>query len=616
MTTLASLTEPSAARGRRPAPFQPRRQVVWRQSKRAQPRNAAQREEAGVAPPAPPLLPLLPLRPSPLPGSQQRVSPNHYSSSSSSLSETWRRAAAAGAAALLAAQALVLSPLEASAAGSPALATSPAEQQQQQQQRAQAAAAVSAAPGLLGQDPAAVVAGLPPLPTEFPQLPPLALPKYQQITLKNGLRVFLLEDHELPVVRGSLLMRGGTRASPDDKVGLATLSAAVQRSGGSEQHPGQALDDKLEELGASIEGGAGAEAFGFGFQCLREDTAEVLSLFAEVVRTPAIPQDKLDLAKTQILNALEHRNDNPSAIPSRELAKLIYGPGSVYARDPTPEQISSITVEDARAFLARWQRPDAAVLGIVGDFDPRQMQQLVEGSLGGWAAPSGEPSPPTLPSPPLPDQGPISGRIFLVDIPGATQTSVAVGEPGIQMLDRDEYPLEVLGSIFNGFGGRLFNEIRSREGLAYSVSGGWAPTPLDHPGLFAASAETAQPAALLSALRGAFQQAGEAPPTAQELQRAKQEALNKFVFNFASRTAQLNRIITFDLLGIPQDYLFRYRAGIERVQPDDVLAAAQRRLHPRSQTIVVAGDAARLRAELGSALGLPVEDLRLDRPLV
>lgn len=198
----------------------------------------------------------------------------------------------------------------------------------------------------------------------------------------------------------------------------------------------------------------------------------------------------------QVLNALEHRNDNPSAIPSRELAKLIYGPGSVYARDPTPQQvpgraalhcaalrcaalpppclppaerpcppyahalharaphphpshpthtfippspphtrgpcaqISSITVDDVRAFLAKWQRPDAAVLGIVGDFDPRQMQQLVESSLGGWSPPPGEPSPPALPSPPLPDQGPISGRIFLVDIPGATQTSVALGEPG------------------------------------------------------------------------------------------------------------------------------------------------------------------------------------------
>lgn len=191
-----------------------------------------------------------------------------------------------------------------------------------------------------------VVARLPPLPVDFPPLPPLALPKYQQVTLKNGLRVFLLEDHELPVVRGSLLMRGGQRASPDDKVrgvgwvgpacqlctggpghgthlhtpqvGLASLSAAVQRSGGSASHPGAALDEALEERAASIEGGAGGEAMGLGWQCLREDVGEVLDLFAGVVLQPALPQDKLDLAKSQVMRGLACQTPNPvPTTPSR-----------------------------------------------------------------------------------------------------------------------------------------------------------------------------------------------------------------------------------------------------------------------------------------------------------
>jgi zinc protease len=217
----------------------------------------------------------------------------------------------------------------------------------------------------------------------------------------------------------------------------------VQRSGGSLQHPGQQLDDELEERAASIEGGAGPEAFGFGFQCLTEDTPDVMQLFAEVVREPALPQDKLELARQQVLSALEHRNDNPSAIPGREVAKLIYGKGSVFARDPTPEQIQSITVEDMRQFLQRWERPDSAVLGIVGDFQPAQMQRLVEECFGSWAPPPGQPSPPPLPNPPLADQGPISGRIFLVDVPGAQQAAVAAGEPGIRLMDRDEYSLQV-----------------------------------------------------------------------------------------------------------------------------------------------------------------------------
>lgn len=215
MTTLGALAEPPPALRRRPAPFQPRGQGRWRQLSSAQPRKAVQREEAVVAPALPPLLPH---RPSPLPDAQQHAPGSQPSSSG--MSDWWRRAAAAGAASLLAAQALVLSPLQAAAAAvsSPAMAAAPAAEQQQGRMQAAAAAAMPAAPSILDPDPAAVVAGLPPLPTEFPQLPPLALPRYQQITLNNGLRVFLLEDHELPVVRGSLLMRGGTRASPDDKV--------------------------------------------------------------------------------------------------------------------------------------------------------------------------------------------------------------------------------------------------------------------------------------------------------------------------------------------------------------------------------------------------------------
>jgi zinc protease len=105
--------------------------------------------------------------------------------------------------------------------------------------------------------------------------------------------------------------------------------------------------------------------------------------------------------------------------------------------------------------------------------------------------------------------------------------------------------------------GRLFNRVRSREGLAYSISGGWSSTPIDHPGLFMATAETAKPAALLTALRGVLEEAASTAPPEEEVQRAKQAALNQFVFSFASRSAQLSRIISFDLVGIPQDYVFK-----------------------------------------------------------
>ncbi len=298
-----------------------------------------------------------------------------------------------------------------------------------------------------------VLDSLPPLPTTFPPLPPLKLPKMDRITLKNGLRVILLEDREAPLVRGTLFMRGGQRASPQNKIGLASIAAAVQRSGGSIQHPNGALDEELEELAAAIEGGAGSDSVSMGFSCLAEDAPYVLKLFTEVVTTPAIPQSKLDLFKAQALNSLAHKNDNASGIPGREVSKLIYGKDSPYAREPTIAQVSSITADDAKTWLATWERPDTAVLGLVGSFKPKEMSKLVEETLGTWtpAAGAGSP-PPQVEAPPLPSQEKIQGKIYLIDRPASSQASIVIAEPGIQMMDPDEVELDVLAGVLNSFG--------------------------------------------------------------------------------------------------------------------------------------------------------------------
>jgi len=454
---------------------------------------------------------------------------------------------------------------------------------------------------------------LPPIPEDFPPLPPLKLPKLDRITLKNGLRVILLEDREAPLVRGTLFMRGGQRASPQNKIGLASIAAAVQRSGGSVQHPGSSLDNELEELAAAIEGGAGSNSVSMGFSCLAEDAPYLMHLFTEVVTTPAIPQSKLDVFKAQALNSLEHKNDNAATIPAREVSKLIYGKDSPYAREPTVAQVSSITADDAKNWLATWERPDTAVLGLVGDFDPVKMAKLVEETLGTWTpAVDADSPPPQVEAPPLPSQEKIQGKIYLIDRPRSPQASLVMAEPGIQMMDPDEVELDVLSGVLNSFGGRLFDEIRSKAGLAYSVSGGWASVPPDHPGLFLATAETAQPAQLLSALRKALTVAATTAPTLQEVERAREESLNSFIFGFASTGAQLRRSAAFELLGIPQDYPFTYRNKLTKVTANDIKEAAQRHLHPEKMVTVVVGDAKTIKPQLEKVLGSTVEMLKLE----
>lgn len=431
---------------------------------------------------------------------------------------------------------------------------------------------------------------LPPLPTSFPLLPDIVVQAPQEVVLDNGLRVFLLEDREVPLVKASLLMKGGARASPADKVGLATISAGVQRAGGSREHPGNALDEALELRAASIEGGASGDAIAMGFECLTEDLEEVMGLFNEVIQEPALQQDKVALYKAQMLNLIGHRNDNSAVIPQRELRKLVYGTDSVFARSPTASQIASVTTADITDFLHAWERPDGAVFGMAGDFDSQQAIALLNQSLGKWKPHSSQPAdPPAIPSTPLPPQN-SSGRLFLVDRTGQTQANIAVGEVGINLLDPDSFALDVLGDIMNGFGGRLFDEIRSKEGLAYSVSGGWNTTPADHVGIFVAGGETAKPVEFLAALQRVLQDIRQEAPSQKVLDTAKAQTLNSFVFNFASSNTQLQRILIYSLLGLPQDYLFQYKTGIEQVTSEDVRNAAQRHLHPNQQTVIVAAD--------------------------
>eukprot|EP00798_Chlamydomonas_sp_ICE-L_P023989 gene23989-9565_t len=397
---------------------------------------------------------------------------------------------------------------------------------------------------------------LPPIPTEFPPLPNIELPVFKEVALKNGLHVILLEDHEVSLVRGALIMKGGQYASPADKLGLASIATTVQRSGGSEQHPYEALNARLEDLSASIEAGAAAYASNVSFDCLSEDIDEVMGLFAEVVRQPAMPEERLKLVKQQVLNILDHAYDQPSL------------------------------------------RPDEATLGIVGDFDTKSMTALVERVFGDWEAPPTAAF--TKPNDTFPPQDAIAGKVFVIDKPGLTQASVVSGEPGVELNNPDTATLDVMGQIFGSFGGQLFNQIRTREGLAYSISGSW-DTPPEHEGLFLASSGTSSPAELLTALRRVLGASRSELVPLEEVDRARARSLNSFVFNFASSASQMQRIIAYDLLGIPQDFLFQYQKAVASVSQEDIQAAAMKHLHPEKQTTVIVADAKEVMPKLRAA---------------
>lgn len=453
------------------------------------------------------------------------------------------------------------------------------------------------------------VAGVPKHYTEleFPPLRTLELPEYSRYELDNGLVVYLMEDRELPLVRGSALFRTGSRFEPNDKVGLGSLTGDVMRTGGTKNHNPQLLNQILEQKAASVETGIGDTMASAGFSTLSEDLDFVFSLFAEVIREPAFDSQQLELAKTQMAGAIARRNDDPQKIARREFQKLIYGNKSPYARSVEYKNLQRISREDLVEFHQQYFHPKNMILGIVGDFDSEKMRSLIAEKFGDWK------SSPQAINPVLPDVDQAKmGGVFTIDQPQLTQSYVQMGHLGGKANSPDYPALTVLNSVLNGFGGRLFNEVRSRQGLAYSVYGLWSPN-FDYPGLFISGGQTRSDTTvpLIKAIKSEIQRIRTEPITTEELNYAKESALNSFVFNFASRDQTLSRLMRYEYFGYPPDFIFNYRRQVEATTIKDVQRVAVEYLKPEKLVILVVGNTNNIQPSL-SSLNKDVEVTSID----
>ena len=441
----------------------------------------------------------------------------------------------------------------------------------------------------------------------FPPLAEIEIPDYERYELDNGMIVYLMEEHELPLVSGSAIMRTGSRLEPEAKVGLAELTGTLMRSGGTEEHPPDQLNQMLEQRAATVETSIGESSGTASFESLSEDVETVLDLFAEVLREPAFAPAQFELAKIQKQGEIARRNDDPGDIANREFQKAVYGATSPYARTVEYETLNNISREDLIDFYKQYVRPDQMILGIVGDFDSTTMKQMIEEAFGDWTA--SEPFEATVP----PASQKYDG-VFLIEQPQLTQSSVLVGHIGGEF-DAPDYPaLSVLNEVLNGFGGRLFNEVRSRQGLAYSVYGVWSPR-YDYPGLFIAGGQTRSNATVpfIRSVLSEIEKVRTAPVTEAELARAKESILNSFVFNFDQPSEILGRLMRYEYFGYPEDFIFQYQQGVKETTVEEVLKAAQEHLHPDRLVTLVVGNSEQIQPPL-SSLGNDVQTVDVTIP--
>ncbi|MGH9337150.1 MAG: M16 family metallopeptidase, partial [Vicinamibacteria bacterium] len=401
----------------------------------------------------------------------------------------------------------------------------------------------------------------------YPPLRELVVPEIQPVELPNGLTLYLLEDHSLPKVEGRMLIRTGSRLEPKERVGLASVLGQVLRTGGSTSRPGEELDRLLENAGASVETGISETAGTASIFSLPEHLPLVLEVLSEIVRAPALPEDKIELAKVQERTSIARRNDDVGAIAGREFQKLVYGDASPYARVPEYATIEAIAREDLVEFHRRYFVPNETLFGLWGDFDASEVRSLVERSFGPWERAEVQEAPvPGLDRTPEP-------VIAFVEKDDVNQTQLRIGHPDGRIDDPDYFALSVAAEILGGgFSSRLFQAVRSQRGLAYRAGASWSAA-YDHPGTFAVASSTKSESTVetIRVIRGEIERIAKEPVTEEELRQAKDGILNSFVFNFDSKGEIVSRLMTYDYYGYPRDFLQTYQENVERVSVDDVL---------------------------------------------
>jgi zinc protease len=450
--------------------------------------------------------------------------------------------------------------------------------------------------------------------TTWEQIPIPKLPEFhpqepKRIELSNGMVIFLQEDHELPTIDGIARIRGGARSVPAEKTGLVDLYGEVWRTGGTKTQTGDQLDDYLEIRAAKVETSGGGDSTTIAWSCLKPDFDDVFKVFVDLLQHPEFRDDKLDLAQKEAFDGISRRNDDIGGIAAREAAKLAYGKNNPYARTEEYATIAAVNHQDLLNWYQASVHPNNIILGVVGDFDSAAMEAKLRAAFGGWAKAPAWKKEVIQPEPAKPGY-------YLVQKEDVNQSAIRMVALGITRDNPDYFAAEVFNEAFGGgFSSRLFSDLRTAKGLAYSVGGGIGAT-FDHPGVLRLSMGT-KSQTTIEGIEGLFQEVDNLPTrpfSKEELQRAKDSILNSFVFNFDSPDKVLRERMAYEFYNYPADFLERYRAGIEKVQAADVARVATKYLHKDKLAVLVVGNSADFDKPLTSLGAVTPVDITIPPP--
>jgi zinc protease len=434
--------------------------------------------------------------------------------------------------------------------------------------------------------------------------PELRVPAWSRSTLANGAELVVSEKHDLPLVSFTITFLGGeNQYGAAGKRGLASLTAAML-SEGTTTRDGEAISNALQLLGTSISANVGGESGSIGFVSTSSRFADTLGILADLLVNPTFPADSLERLRQQRLVALAQAKVQPAATANRVFPRVLYGLDHPYGQTVTEETTKAITRDDVVAFHRTYFKPGRALVTVVGDVRGADVKGVVDKALASWAA-GGE--KPSFDYPALPAPKPTT--IYLVDKPGAAQSTFALGLPGPPRRTPDYPAIEVMNTILGDqFQSRLNANIREDKGYSYGVGSDFAFGK--GPGAFRAGGDIVsdKSAAALEEFMKEFRGIrGARPVTPDELQTAKDAIVQRLPAVFASVSGINNAITSLWIQGLPDDYYQRYAQAVSAVTAAEVVQVATKYIDLDHMAIVIVGDKAAIEQPLEATRIAPVK---------
>ena len=441
--------------------------------------------------------------------------------------------------------------------------------------------------------------------------PALKLPAIQKHQLSNGLAVWIVEHHEVPLAQINLIVRSGSAADPIGKYGVGSLTAAMLDEGAGTR---SSLDlaDAIEFLGANLSTASSFDSSAVRMSVPVAKLAEALPLMAEVALRPSFPAAELDRLRKERLTGLLQARDNAGALVQLAFPRIVFGPTHRYGTPASglPATIEALTVDDLTTFYRSHFRPDNATLLVVGDLTPASALPMLEKAFGGWqsggmaALVAGVPNAPQL----------AKRQVYLVDKPDAAQSQIRIGWVGVARSTADYAVLEVLNTVLGGsFTSRLNQNLREKNGYAYGASSGFDMRISAGPFVAAAGVQTDKTA---DAIREFFNELNGilTPVPVDELAKARNYVALGFPGEFETTGDMARKLEDLVIYDLPEATFSNFVPSVTAVTAAGLQRAAARFIQPERMAVVVVGDRRLIEGSiralnLGPLTIVPIDDL-------